>query len=775
MSEPSEITPTTAVEDERDRMSARIFELENRLRETEEELEYYFDFYKKAKRGGGATGGSSTSTTARRVSAPEDEGVDESTSSTSSDHEDDGSTPGKDSFVEPWSKTLGRNATVEYIRDSPMFRKRLWAFQETLKPLKGHTTRVLNRVGEYCKAAEEFKQRGVALAEELSSKEASRLMFSKNHTSATGDLAANVAAFSASFQQVHQLVTLFVDSVRSGLAAPLLASTKGFRDHDELADELDFRGREYELRLSRALDQKELPKQGPLHDRVARARWDFELYRFDLVRYVNQLDSKKVLLLETGINNIFYALLAFFQGGLEILRKKEKDMRKRQMLLDGMNRRYDSDRALWAYVRSRLEAELQGALPPPGAPPGARAPFNPRACCPVYVAEITTEILSADSQEASSADLAHCKDEGMLKQGYLFKRQVLGKERCWYRLHASKLYTLQLRKAAMGDLPTCVFDLTKGVTVAKRPGKVPFCFLLVGDDGYRLELQAESEDDMLRWMAAIRRCHRFFSEGGGGDRDGDGGGDDSTESVASDSHSQREGRRGRGRATIGLRADALMKHFRRKNAECAECGSPSIEWASVNLGVTLCGACATVHGTLGSSISNVRSLELDRWSVFVLKSLVEDMGNDAARQIWECNISSGWTKPTRDSGTQGREQWIIAKYRWYGFVGEDRRHPATISKALHHAAARGDVQRIAWCIAHKGNVNWPDPDAKGRSPLHVACEADQRRAVVVLLLNGANMYAQDDQGVTPQDMVGQDDPHSDIARLLVEKETGDLW
>ena len=53
------------------------------------------------------------------------------------------------------------------------------------------------------------------------------------------------------------------------------------------------------------------------------------------------------------------ALLAFFQGGLEILRKKEKDMRKRQMLLDGMNRRYDSDRALWAYVRSRLEVSVR--------------------------------------------------------------------------------------------------------------------------------------------------------------------------------------------------------------------------------------------------------------------------------------------------------------------------------------------------------------------------------------------------------------------------------
>lgn len=50
-------------------------------------------------------------------------------------------------------------------------------------------------------------------------------------------------------------------------------------------------------------------------------------------------------------------------------------------------------------------------------------------------------------------------------------RLVLGKERCWYRLHTSKLYTLQLSRAARGDLPTCVFDLSKGATVAKRPGQ----------------------------------------------------------------------------------------------------------------------------------------------------------------------------------------------------------------------------------------------------------------------------------------------------------------
>lgn len=37
------------------RLQARVFELENRLRETEEELEFYFTFYKKAKRAASAT------------------------------------------------------------------------------------------------------------------------------------------------------------------------------------------------------------------------------------------------------------------------------------------------------------------------------------------------------------------------------------------------------------------------------------------------------------------------------------------------------------------------------------------------------------------------------------------------------------------------------------------------------------------------------------------------------------------------------------------------
>ncbi|CAM9741659.1 unnamed protein product [Ectocarpus sp. 13 AM-2016] len=351
----------TEVLEERELLKSRVFELENRLRETEEELEYYFEFFKKTKRGGrasaaaAAAGGRTDGQQQRQQQQqPGRKNSDDSSSSSL-----DGEAPSNVNYTaEPWSKTLGRNAALEYSRDSPMFRKRMWAFQDTLKPLQGHTTRILARADEYCQAGEEFRQKGVSLAEELYSKEASRVMFSNNFIAeGIGDLAANMFRFTTALKQVHELVALLVDSVKSGLAAPLHDFNEGFRDLDDLADELDIRGREYESTLSKALDQRELPTEGPLHDKAARARWDFELFRFDVVRYMNQLDSKKVLLLETGINNTFYALLAFFQGGGSICGEMEKSMRRRQVVLDGMNKRHDRDNALWAYVRSRLEVK----------------------------------------------------------------------------------------------------------------------------------------------------------------------------------------------------------------------------------------------------------------------------------------------------------------------------------------------------------------------------------------------------------------------------------
>lgn len=58
------------------------------------------------------------------------------------------------------------------------------------------------------------------------------------------------------------------------------------------------------------------------------------------------------------------------------------------------------------------------------------------------------------------------------------------------------------------------------------------------------------------------------------------------------------------------------------NGECADCGEPRPDWASLNLGTLICIECSGIHRNLGSHISRVRSLDLDAWP-YVLKLLKE--------------------------------------------------------------------------------------------------------------------------------------------------------
>lgn len=67
--------------------------------------------------------------------------------------------------------------------------------------------------------------------------------------------------------------------------------------------------------------------------------------------------------------------------------------------------------------------------------------------------------------------------------------------------------------------------------------------------------------------------------------------------------------------------------------KCGECGATFPTWASVNLGLFLCGRCASLHRNLGEEISIVKSLTLDQWTDSDLDNMAS-IGNRKARKFW---------------------------------------------------------------------------------------------------------------------------------------------
>ncbi|KAJ1196874.1 hypothetical protein NDU88_000737 [Pleurodeles waltl] len=116
-----------------------------------------------------------------------------------------------------------------------------------------------------------------------------------------------------------------------------------------------------------------------------------------------------------------------------------------------------------------------------------------------------------------------------------------------------------------------------------------------------------------------------------------------------------------------------------ENRRCADCGSLQPEWVSVNLVAVVCSKCAGEHRSLGTNISNIKSLRMDIaiWTEPLIQLFLQ-VGNKGASEIWTLNVPPS-ERINPWSSSEDRQQFIFAKYR----LGKYRRFHKLYGRQMH--------------------------------------------------------------------------------------------
>ncbi|KAK3586293.1 hypothetical protein CHS0354_035694 [Potamilus streckersoni] len=184
----------------------------------------------------------------------------------------------------------------------------------------------------------------------------------------------------------------------------------------------------------------------------------------------------------------------------------------------------------------------------------------------------------------------------------------------------------------------------------------------------------------------------------------------------------------------------------RGNNLCADCGAPSPDWASLNLGTLVCIECSGIHRNLGTHLSRVRSLDLDEWPLDLIQ-VMTSIGNNVANSVWEANLK-GRLKPSASSPREDKEKWIRCKYESKDFLPPPPYVDIPLNQQLIDALVREDIRNIVLILGHghPEDINAPYSKDDGRTALHIAAALGNVVFVQLLLWYGANVKVVDHEG-----------------------------
>ncbi|XP_055486925.1 arf-GAP with coiled-coil, ANK repeat and PH domain-containing protein 1 [Leucoraja erinacea] len=374
---------------------------------------------------------------------------------------------------------------------------------------------------------------------------------------------------------------------------------------------------------------------------------------------------------------------------------------------------------------------------------------------------------------------------GVVMEGHLYKRASNAFKtwnRRWFSIQNNQLvYQKKLKDnltVVVEDLRLCT--VKNGTDCERR-----FCFEVVSPSKSCM-LQADSEKLQQAWIQAVQSSiATAFNE------------------SREDSYSKTERSATMSPGMFDFAAEARPVKEKALeqvqgipgNAQCCDCNEPQPEWASINLGITLCIECSGIHRSLGVHFSKVRSLTLDSWEPELLKLMCE-LGNKNINQIYEARIEEMTVKkPHPGQHRQEKEAWIRAKYVGKKFIQKFPESAARLHKSyskpnprsstldkpskpekppkpflrsrgkdmndkgpsadegksceelrdlhpgalLYRAAALQNLPVMADALAHGADVNWVNTADENKTPLIQAVTPGSLVACEFLLQNGAHV------------------------------------
>ncbi|XP_074598148.1 arf-GAP with coiled-coil, ANK repeat and PH domain-containing protein 2-like isoform X2 [Brevipalpus obovatus] len=351
--------------------------------------------------------------------------------------------------------------------------------------------------------------------------------------------------------------------------------------------------------------------------------------------------------------------------------------------------------------------------------------------------------------------------QSIRSQGYLFKRTtnafktwnrrwfMIQNNRLIYQKRSEKNYTVMEE-----DLRLCN---VKPVTEGERR----FCLEIVSPSRYHM-LQADSQESCEQWISSLQAGIDAAYNGAPSENSNEASDsyescDTSVSSYSAQASTQSNSCPVKSQRVLPIITGLLG------NEVCVDCGSSDPQWASINLGVTLCIECS------------------DSWDPEQVK-LMTSLGNRLVNSILETEIDEKHKthKPSPTSNPSERESWIQAKYVKKHFMGNSleslpdhleelkvcvRRleSDTRIKELLNHsdgsqihydillysAALCSNLEYMCRAMLRGARVNWSNPIEKSKTPLHAAVIGGSVPCCEYLLLNGAPCNAQDSDGKSP--------------------------